>query len=123
MHLRAGGPGSADFLRGDLDQPRHPHAAASEAHDRARTLHPIELFNGIGYLFIRGRGHARPELDEQGVEHVRAALTTAGSRSFVDDLATQQLREATTLAEDLSLPPELVTWVGEVAGSLEGGVA
>ena len=64
-----------------------------------------------------------PELDEQGVEHVRAALTTAGSRSFVDDLATQQLREATTLAEDLSLPPEFVTWVGEVAGSLEGGVA
>ena len=64
-----------------------------------------------------------PDLDEQGVEHVRAALTTAGSRSFVDDLATQQLREATTLAEDLSLPPELVTWVGEVAGSLEGGVA
>lgn len=64
-----------------------------------------------------------PDLDEQGVEHVRAALTTAGSRSFVDDLATQQLREATTLAEDLSLPPELITWVGEVAGSLEGGVA
>ena len=62
-------------------------------------------------------------LDAGRVEHVRAALTTAGSRSFVDDLATQQLREATTLAEDLGLPPELVTWVGEVAGSLEGGVA
>ncbi|WP_252974822.1 polyprenyl synthetase family protein [Janibacter melonis] len=64
-----------------------------------------------------------PELDEQGVEQVRAALTAAGSRSFVSELATQRLRSATGLAADLALPPALVTWVGELSGALEQGAA
>ena len=86
-------------------------------------LHLKDVLFADEEAFTRNPDDVAKVLDEQGVEHVRAALTSAGSRSFVDDLATQQLREATTLAEDLGLPPELVTWVGEVAGSLEGGVA
>ncbi|GAA3617657.1 polyprenyl synthetase family protein [Marihabitans asiaticum] len=62
-----------------------------------------------------------PTLDEQGVARVRAALTDAGSRSFVSDLALERLRTASVRAADLGLPPELVAWVRELSGSLQEG--
>ena len=70
-----------------------------------------------------GLDPAGAELALRDDEQVRAALTAAGSRSFVSELATQRLRSATGLAADLALPPALVTWVGELSGALEQGAA
>jgi geranylgeranyl diphosphate synthase, type II len=50
----------------------------------------------------------RQELTEAEAEEVRALLVGSGSRDFVEELASDHLRRARALLEDLGLPPSLV---------------